>query len=153
MANTYTQLYIQFVFAVKYRKSLILPSWKDSLYKYMTGIIQNHRHKLIVINGMPDHVHILVGLHPNQSLSDLMKFAKGESSEWINKNRITPEKFYWQEGFGAFSYSRSQIKNVIHYIENQESHHQKQSFREEYIEQLKTFDIDFNEQYIFHDLL
>jgi putative transposase len=117
----------------------------------MTGIIQNHHHKLIVINGMPDHVHILVGLHPNQSLSDLMKFAKGESSEWINK--ITPEKFFWQEGFGAFSYSRSQINNVIHYIENQESHHQKQSFREEYIEQLKTFDIDFNEQYIFHNLM
>ena len=153
MANTYTHLYIQFVFAVKYRKSLILPFWKNSLYKYMTGTIQNHRHKLIVIKGMPDHMHILVGLYPNQTLSELMKFAKAESSEWINKNRNTSEKFYWQEGFGAFSYSRSQMNNVIHHIEYQESHHQKQSFREEYIDQLKTFDIHFNEQYIFHDIL
>ena len=118
MANTYTQLHIHFVFAVKFRKQIILNSWKDELYKYITGIIQNNKHKLIIINGIPDHLHILVGLRPDQSISDLMKDVKQFSSKWINKYKYFDGKFEWQEGYGAFSYSKSHLKNVIKYIEN-----------------------------------
>ena len=102
MANTYTQLYIQFVFAVQNRISLIHPQWEEELFKYITGIIQNHKHKMIAINGMPDHLHVFVGLHPTQSVSDLMRIMKGESSEWINSRKFVKGKFSWQEGYGAF---------------------------------------------------
>ena len=151
MANTYTQIHLQLVFAVKYRAAIIHRSWKDELYKYMTGIIQNAGHKLLIINGMPDHVHILFGMRPNQSLADLMKHVKGDSSEWINKRGFV-RHFKWQEGYGAFSYSKSDLPNVIRYIENQEQHHRKKSFLEEYLALLEEFEVEFNEQYIFKPL-
>ena len=153
MTNTYTQIHIQFVFAVKYRKGLIGEEWKDEFYKYITGIIKNNKHKMLIINGMPDHIHILIGMRPTQSVSDLMQDIKGDSSKWINGKKFMKEKFEWQEGYGAFSYGKSQIKNVITYIENQEKHHRKKTFKEEYIEFLQKFEIDYNEQFIFKDLI
>ena len=141
MANTYTQIHIQFVFAVKFRDAVIHSSWKDELYRYMTGIIQNNKHKLIAINGMPDHIHILIGMRPTQSISDLMQDIKGSSSKWINQKGFIKGKFEWQEGYGAFSYGKSQVKDVIAYIENQEQHHSKKTFRDEYLDFLKKFDV------------
>ncbi len=153
MPNTYTQIHIHLVFAVKYRDGVIQASWKDELYKYITGIVQNNKHKLLIINGMPDHVHILIGLRPSQSISDLLQDIKGSSSKWINEKRFIKTRFEWQEGYGAFSYSKSQIKTVIEYIENQELHHQKITFREEYLEMLQKFEVDYDEKYIFHELI
>ena len=150
MPNTYTQIHIHFVFAVKHRYGLIQKSWKDELYKYITGIIQANHHKLIIINGMPDHVHIVVGLRPNQSISDLMKEVKQHSSKWINNKGFIKGKFEWQEGYGAFSYSKSHLRNIINYVTNQEIHHQKLTFIEEYKDMLQKFDIEFDEQYIFN---
>ena len=149
MPNTYTQLYIQFVFAVKYRAAVIDALWKDELYKYITGIVQKQKHKLIAMNGMPDHVHILVGLHPSQSISELLQDIKGSSSKWINEKGFVKGKFEWQAGYGAFSYSKSHLKNVIRYIEHQEEHHAKKSFREEYVEFLVEYEIDYDERFIF----
>lgn len=151
MANTYTQVHIQFVFAVKYRARLIDASWKTELYKYITAIVQNHTHKMIAINGVADHIHILIGMRPIQSISELMQDVKRSSSKWINENKIKTGKFEWQEGYGAFSYSKSAIKNVIHYIENQEQHHSKQTFRDEYVELLKKKEVDFDEKYLFKE--
>ena len=139
------------VFAVKYRQALIERSWKDELYKYITAIIQNRTHKLLIVNGMPDHIHILIGMRPTQSLSDLMQHIKGDSSKWINEREFTKGKFEWQEGYGAFSYSRAQVPDVIAYIKNQEQHHSKIRFREEYFDLLKQFDIDYDERYIFKE--
>ncbi|MCC6683623.1 MAG: IS200/IS605 family transposase [Bacteroidia bacterium] len=153
MANTYTQIHIQFVFAVKHRIGLIQSSWKDELYKYITGIVQNHKHKLLAINGMPDHIHILVGIRPNQSISELMQDVKGSSSKWINERKLVPGRFEWQEGYGAFSYSASQLKDVINYIQKQEEHHKTKTFKEEYITILKKAEVDFDEQYLFKELL
>jgi len=153
MANTYTQIHIQFVFAVKYRDCLIHPSWKEELYRYITGIIKENGHKLLAINGMSDHIHILIGMRPTQSISDLMQDIKGGSSKWINLKNFLKIKFEWQEGYGAFSYSKSQILNIIQYIKNQENHHKAKPFREEYLEILKEFEIDYNENYIFKELL
>lgn len=149
MANTYTQIHIQTVFAVQDRQSLIKLEWKDELYKYMTGIIQNNNHKVLQINGMPDHIHILIGMRPTQSLSDLMKQVKQDSSKWINSKGFVYGKFSWQAGFGAFSYSKSELPNVIHYIKNQEEHHKSITFRDEYLLLLKEFNLDFDEHYIF----
>ncbi len=151
MANTYTQIHLHAIFGVQNRISLINTSWKNDLYKYITGIIQNNKHKVLVINGMPDHIHILFGMRPYQSLSELMQDVKGSSSKWINKKGFVKGRFSWQEGYGAFSYSKSQLKNVINYIGNQEEHHKKRSFTEEYLELLQKFDIDYNENYIFHE--
>jgi REP element-mobilizing transposase RayT len=128
-------------------------SWKDELYKYITGIIQNNKHKLIIINGVSDHLHILVGLRPDQSISDLMKDVKQFSSKWINNCKYFDGKFEWQEGYGAFSYSKSDLKNVIKYIENQEKHHSKKSFLDEYKKILDKFEVDYNEEYIFKELI
>jgi len=153
MPNTYTQVYLQFVFAVKYRDEVIHPSWKDNLYQYITGIVQNNGHKMLVINGMPDHLHIFIGMIPNQSVSDLLKDIKRSSSIWINENKFVKGKFEWQEGYGAFSYSKSQIKNVVAYIENQEEHHKKESFKKEYIHFLQKFEIEYDEKYIFKELI
>ena len=153
MPNTYTQIHIHFVFAVTHRYGIINATWKDELYKYITGVIQKNTHKLICINGMPDHVHILAGVRPTQSISDLMQDIKGNSSKWINEKRLVAGKFEWQEGYGAFSYGKSQIKDVIRYIENQEHHHKKKSFLEEYRDFLNAFEIDFDERYIFKDLI
>ncbi len=148
MPNTYTQIHLQLIFAVQFRVALIQPEWKNDLYKYMTGIVKNNNHKLISINGMPDHVHILIGMRPHQSLSDLMRDIKGDSSKWINDNHLTKSKFRWQEGYGAFSYSHSHLKAVINYIENQERHHRKISFMEEYRDFLRKFDVEYDERYI-----
>jgi putative transposase len=128
MANTYTQIHIQCIMAVKFRQSLIGTEWKERLNQYITGIVQNNGHKMITINSMPDHLHLFFGFRPDQSLSDLMRLVKGESSEWLNKQGFIKSKFSWQEGYGAFSYSRSQIKTVAEYIENQEEHHRKKTF-------------------------
>ena len=148
MANTYTQIHLQLIFAVKYRKALIDRSWKEELNKYITGIVQNQKHKLLTINGIEDHIHILIGFRPHQSLSNLMQDIKGDSSGWINENRFTSSRFAWQEGYGAFSYSRSHLSSVINYIENQEEHHRKKSFVEEFKLLLKVSGIDFDERYI-----
>jgi putative transposase len=153
MANTYTQVHLQFVFAVKYRAAVIHPSWKDELYKYITGIVQKNQHKMVSINGMPDHLHLLVGFRPTQSMAELLQDIKGSSSKWINAKRLTGSKFAWQEGYGAFSYSKSHLKNVIAYIENQEQHHALKTFREEYREFLKKFEVDYDEQYNFTELI
>ena len=152
MANTYTQLYIHIVFAVKGRQNLISKIWKDELYKYITGIVINEGQKLIAINGMPDHIHILVGSKPNKALSDLVRDIKANSSRFINEKKWINGKFEWQTGFGAFSYSHSQLTNVINYIQNQEEHHKKKTFKEEYVDFLKAFDIDYNNQYLFDEV-
>ena len=153
MANTYTQIHIQTIFAVQNRQCLINEDWKDELYQYITGIIQNYDHKLLQINGMPDHIHIFFGMRPKQSLSDLIQKVKGDSSEWINKKGFLRNQFSWQAGFGAFSYAKSQVPDVIRYIQNQENHHKKKTFIEEYSEFLKAFGIDYDERYIFKPVL
>lgn len=149
MGDTYTQLYIQLVFAVKGRNNFIRAKWEDELHKYITAVIQNDQHKLIAINGMPDHIHIFVGLNPVISISDLVKDIKRASNNWINAKRFTPEKFAWQSGYGAFSYSKSQVDQVCKYISNQKQHHTKHTFKTEYIELLKLFEINFKNEYLF----
>lgn len=149
MPNTYTQLYIQFVFAVKYRQSLIQKEWKNELYKYITGIVQNNKSKMLAINGMTDHIHIFVGYKPSVPIPDLIKDIKVASSLWINEKKLVKQKFNWQEGYGAFSYRLRDIDEICKYIQNQESHHQKRTFREEYINLLKDFDLEFEEKYLF----
>ena len=152
MPNSFTQIHIQAIFAVKYRDAVIQNSWKDDLHKYITGIVKNNRHKMLSINTMPDHLHMFFGLRPRQSLSDLMQQVKGDSSEWINKKKFTLGNFQWQEGFGGFSYAKSQISVVCNYIQNQEKHHKKKTFLEEYEAFLKAFDIEYDKRYIFQPL-
>jgi REP element-mobilizing transposase RayT len=149
MANTYTQIYIHGVFCVQDRYCLISKTWKDELFKYITGIVQKNGHKMIAINGMADHLHIFAGMKPSQSLSDLMQDIKGDSSKWINSKGFLRGRFSWQEGFGAFSYSASQIDGVVKYINNQEIHHTKKTFMDEYKDILKKFNIDFDDKYLF----
>ncbi|OXG06322.1 REP element-mobilizing transposase RayT [Flavobacterium araucananum] len=153
MANTYTQIHIHFVFAVKFRQAIIHNDWKEELYKYIAGIIRNNNHKLLAINGVSDHIHVLIGIRPAQSISDLMKNIKQDSSKWINTNKFLKIHFEWQEGYGAFSYSKSQLNAVVNYIENQEVHHKKKTFREEYIDFLEKFEIDYDEKFIFKELI
>ncbi|MHB9012617.1 MAG: IS200/IS605 family transposase [Ignavibacteriaceae bacterium] len=153
MANTFTQIYLHLVFAVQNRVSLIQHAWKDELYKYITGITQNNGHKLIAINGMPNHLHIAVGYKPHQLIPDLLQDIKGDSSKWINKKKFVRGRFNWQEGYGAFSFSHPQIDRVVNYINNQEHHHGKKTFREEYIQLLKKYDIPFDEKYILIDVI
>ena len=153
MANTYTQIHLQFVFAVKYREAMIHKSWKEELHRYITGIVNNQDHKMICINSMPDHIHLFIGMRPHQSISEFMRVLKTYSSKWINEKKLVRGKFEWQGGYGAFSYGKSQIPDVVAYIENQEQHHQKKSFKEEYLEFLHKFQIDYDEKYIFGDLL
>lgn len=149
MADTYSQIYIQVVFAVKFRQALIHPSWEEELYKYITGIVQNKEQKMIAINGVQNHIHFFMGLKPGCCLSDLVREIKKSSNAFIREKKFTRHDFQWQEGFGAFSYSHSQIPEVVKYIENQKQHHQKQSFREEYLAFLKTFEVDYNSKYLF----
>jgi REP element-mobilizing transposase RayT len=149
MANTYTQIYIHVVFAVEGRQNLIAPEHNDELQKYITGIVSAQKHKLIAINNMPDHLHLLIGLRPDASLSDLVRDVKANSSKFINEKHWVMGRFSWQEGFGAFSHSRSQLGTVIRYIENQQAHHAKQSFRDEYVELLEKFGVDYDQRYIF----
>jgi len=151
MANTYTQLHIQLVFAVKYRGALIEQEWKPRLLQYMTGIFQQNEHKMLQINSMPDHIHILIGMRPNQSLSSLVQNVKSESSKWIKEIKLCQSSFAWQEGFGAFSYSKTHVDEVIRYIQNQEIHHKKETFLDEYKKMLKAFEIEYNERYIFKE--
>lgn len=148
-AGTFTQLYIQLVFAVRGRRNLILQSWEDDLYKYITGIIQQKGQKLLAINGMPDHIHILIGMKPTCCLSDLVREVKKSSNKFIKENKFVAGKFEWQEGFGAFSYSHSAFANVIRYIDNQKQHHRNNTFRDEYIEFLRKFDIAYKDEYLF----
>ena len=148
MPNTYTQIHLQIVFVVKFRKASIEPLWKERLYQYIIGILKGHGHKMIAINGMPDHLHLLIGMRPNQSLSELVQDVKGSSSKWINEQGLTKERFAWQEGYGAFSYAKSNLPLVVRYIENQEEHHRKKTFQEEYLEFLQEFDVDYDPRYI-----
>jgi REP element-mobilizing transposase RayT len=149
MGDTYTQVYIHSVFIVQNRQCIISESWKDELYKYIAGIIKNNKHKLLAINGVKDHIHVFIGLNPSQSISALMQDIKSYSSRWINDKKYVKGKFSWQSGYGAFSYSHSQINTVVKYIMNQEIHHYKKTFKEEYIKMLKSFEIQFKEQYLF----
>ena len=149
MANTYSQIYIQVVFAVSGRENLIGKEWKDELYKYITGIITNHGQKLLAINGISDHLHILLNIKPNIALSELVRDIKANSSKWINEKRFVRGKFQWQEGFGAFSYSISQLDEVIRYLQNQEIHHAEKSFKDEYLNYLRRFEVDFDPKYVF----
>ena len=151
MANTYTQIYLHVVFAVEGRQSLIAREHNDELQKYITGIISGQQHKLIAINNMPDHLHLLTGMRPDVSLSDLVRDIKAGSSKFINKSRWVKGRFSWQEGFGAFSYSRSQLGAVIRYIQNQQKHHAKKSFREEYVELLEKFGVEYDDRYVFNN--
>jgi REP element-mobilizing transposase RayT len=150
MSNTYTQVYVQFVFAVENRASLIQSNWEEELYKYISGIVTNKQHKMITINGMPDHIHLFIGLNPTKSMSETMQVVKGESSEWINKKGFVKGHFSWQSGYGAFSYSRSQVESVYQYIKKQKEHHKKSSFQSEYVELLRKFEIEYDERYLFH---
>jgi putative transposase len=149
MANTYTQLYVHVVFAVEGRQNLIALEHNEELQKYITGIVTAQKHKLIAINNMPDHLHLLAGLRPDAALSDLVRDVKAGSSKFINEKHWVMGRFSWQEGFGAFSYARSQLGAVIRYIQNQQKHHVKKSFRDEYVELLEKFGVEYDQKYIF----
>lgn len=149
MSNTYTQLYIHLVFAVKGRNNFINPKWEQALYKYITAVVQNDGHKMLAVNGMPDHIHIFLGLHPSIAISDLVKDIKRATDNWINEGKLIREKFNWQQGYGAFSYGKSQIDQVVKYILNQKTHHARQSFKAEYIGLLERFGINFKEEHLY----
>lgn len=149
MPNTYSQIYIQIVFAVKGRQNLIQSKYRDELHKFITGIVRKREQKMLSVFCMPDHTHILVGMNPSISVSDLVRDIKAGSSKFINDKKWIRGKFNWQTGFGAFSYSKSQIDKVIKYILNQEIHHKKKSFKDEYIEFLRKFEIEYDEKYLF----
>lgn len=153
MPNTYHQIYIQTVFAVKHREAIILPEFKHALLGQIGQIINNNGHKTLIINGVSDHVHCFFGLNPKQALSDLMRDVKSNSSRRLNDQRILKHRFEWQEGFGAFSYGKSQVDSVYKYVLNQEKHHAKRSFREEYLDFLQKFEIEHDEKYIFQSLI
>lgn len=149
MPNTYSKIYIQIVFAVKGRESLIHFSWEEELYKYISGIVRNKGQKLLAINGVADHIHIFIGMKPDCSLSDLVRELKKSSNEFVKLKKFSRLGFSWQEGFGAFSYSHSQIDTVIKYIENQKEHHKTKSFKEEYLEFMLKYEVDFKDEYLF----
>ena len=147
--STYSQIYIQIIFAVKGRDSLIQSEWEEQLYKYITGIVQNKEQKMLAINGVDNHIHFLIGMRPSCCLSDLVREIKKSTNVFINDNKLTKFKFSWQSGFGAFSYSHSQLDNVIAYIMNQKEHHKKKTFKEEYIEFLHLYKINYDDKYLF----
>jgi putative transposase len=149
MANTYTQLNIHCIFAVHGRESYLMSNFREDLFRYMSGILKGDKSYPLAVNGWLDHVHVFFELQPTMCVSDQMRMLKATSSKWINDNKFIKGKFRWQEGFGAFSYSRSQRDTVIRYIMNQEQHHQKQNFREEYLELLQKFEIPFEDKYLF----
>lgn len=149
MANTYSQIYLQFVFSVKHRKCLIPRTHKEELHQYMTGLVQSRSAKMLAIHCMPDHAHIFVGFRPTLSVSDFVKEIKVESNEFVNQKRWTNQKFRWQEGYGVFSYSQSHIDRVIKYIHGQEEHHRKRTFGDEYRDLLRKFEVPFEEKYLF----
>ena len=149
MPGTFSQIYIQIVFAVKGRENLIGNSWKTELHKYIAGTIKGKGQKPIIVNGMPDHIHAFVGLKPVMALSDLVRDVKNNASNFINDNKLVKGKFAWQEGFGGFSYSHSHINKVYDYILNQEKHHKKKTFKQEYLDFLKSFEVEYDEKYLF----
>lgn len=149
MPGTYSQVYIQIVFSVKGRKNLMSKTWRDELHKYIAGIIKAKGHKPIIVNGVEDHIHAFVGLKPSMAISDLVRDMKNNSSNFINDKKFVRGKFQWQEGYGVFSYSHSHIKSVYNYILNQEEHHRKKSFKKEYFEFLKKFEVEYDEKYLF----
>ena len=149
MANTYAQIYLQFVFSVKHRQSLIPKIHKEELHKYITGLVQNRSSKMLAVHCMPDHTHIFVGFKPALSISDFVKEIKNETNEFINGKKWTGHKFSWQEGYGVFSYSQSHMNAVIKYIKNQEEHHRKCTFQEEYRDFLEKFEVPFEDRYLF----
>ncbi|MFN5841608.1 MAG: IS200/IS605 family transposase [Bacteroidota bacterium] len=149
MANTYSQIYLQIVFSVKGRQNLISKNWKEELYKYICGIVNGKEQKVYAIGGVADHIHILVSIKPTIALSDLVRDIKANSSKWINEKGFIKGKFQWQEGFGAFSYAHSQLDIIIAYINNQEQHHLKKTFRDEYTELLQKFNVKYDENYLF----
>ena len=153
MANTYHQVYLQTVFAVKYRNAVLDPKWRSDLFAVIGNLINETHCKTIIVGGIEDHVHCFLGLKPSVSISELMKTVKSKSSKYINDNKLTLDRFEWQEGYGVFSYSQSHIDAVYKYILNQENHHKSKTFRDEYIELLQAFNIDYDQQYIFHDLV
>lgn len=153
MANTYTSLYTHVILVVKFRKSLIDTSWQDELHKYICGIISNRGNKVFSIGGMPDHLHIFLDVNPVESLSDLMRDIKSCSTKWINKKKFNESKFQWQAGFAAFSYAKSQLHTVANYVENQEAHHKKKSVQKEVKQFLERFEVNYNEKYLFKDVL
>jgi REP element-mobilizing transposase RayT len=152
MPNTYTQIHIQAIFAVKYRQGQIQKAWRGELCKYIAGIIENHGHRPLAVNGVEDHVHTFFGMRPTQSLSDLLREIKGSSSHWINERRLTLGRFEWQSGYSAFSYEKSSVPRIVNYIVNQETHHMKRSFLEEYESLMRDFEIDYNPDYIFRPM-
>ena len=149
MADTYSKLYVQIVFAVKYRQNLISPLWEDKLYSYITGIVQSKGQKMLQINGVPDHIHIFINIKPDCCLADLVREIKKSSNHFINDNFVKNQKFAWQNGYGVFSYHASQIEKISNYIKFQNEHHQKESFQKEYTSTLREFDIKYNEKYLF----
>ena len=153
MANTYHQIYLQTVFAVKYRNAVIDKSWKEQLFGVIGNLINETKCKTIIVNGIEDHVHCFLGLKPVVSVSDLMQTVKAKSSKYINDHKLTKERFEWQGGYGVFSYSQSAVESVFKYIQNQEAHHKKQTFKDEYLEFLKQFKVEFDEQYVFQELI
>ena len=153
MANTYHQIYLQVVFAVKYRQAVIKKEWKHQLYAVIGNIINETKCKTIIVNGMEDHVHCFLALKPVVSISELMKTVKAKSSKYINDHALTPERFGWQEGYGVFSYSQSGVDAVYKYIQNQEEHHKKQNFKDEYENFLKKYQVAYDNQYLFQQLL
>jgi REP element-mobilizing transposase RayT len=152
MSNTYTQIHIQTVFAVRNRDALISTEWRERLFKYIASIINDQGNKTLAVGGTANHIHLFFGFRPTQSLSSLMMRVKRETSDWINREGLTHCQFQWQAGYGAFSYSKSHVPKVVQYILNQESHHAKRSFREEYLDMLKKNEVEFDERYIFEDV-
>ena len=153
MANTYHQIYLQTVFAVKYRNAILNKEWRSKIFGVIGNLINEANCKTIVVNGVEDHVHCFIGLRPAVPIAELMKIVKAKSSKYINDHQLTKERFEWQQGYGVFSYSQSQVENVYRYIQNQEKHHQKQTFRDEYLEFLRLFKVDYDPEYIFQDLI
>jgi len=149
MAGAFSQIYIQVVFAVNGRENLLLKPWCDEVFKYMSGIIKGKNQKPIIVNGVANHVHLFIGLKPSMAISDLVRDVKNNSSNFINENKFVRGKFSWQEGFGSFSYAHSQIEQVYQYILNQEEHHRKKTFKEEYLDFLHKFEVEFDEKYLF----
>lgn len=149
MAGTFSQIYVQVVFAVKGRENLLQKQWRDEAFKYMAGIVKEKGQKPIIVNGVADHVHLFIGLKPAMPLSDLVRDVKNNSTNFINDKKFLRCKFSWQEGYGAFSYAHSQLDPVYQYILNQEEHHKKKTFREEYMDFLRKFEIGYDEKYLF----
>ncbi len=149
MAGTFSQIYIQAVFAVEGRANLLQKPWREEVFKYMAGIIKGKNQKPIIVNGVANHVHLFIGLKPSLALSDLVRDIKNNTSNFINTQKFVPGKFSWQEGYGSFSYAHSQIEQVYQYILNQEEHHRKKTFKEEYLDFLRKFEIEYDEKYLF----